>query len=115
MASRKFILGTGEIYHVFNRSIARQPIFTSPKIMSRFLNTVDFYRFENSPMRYSYIMQLESTLRNKIFNNLYTNGVKAVEIFAFSLMPNHFHFLIRQEKDLGLRKFVSQIQNSFAK
>lgn len=38
-----------------------------------------------------------------------------MEIYAFALMPNHFHLLIKQLEENGINKFVSNFQNSYAK
>ncbi|MBU0569566.1 transposase, partial [Patescibacteria group bacterium] len=34
---------------------------------------------------------------------------------SFALMPNHFHLLLRQTKTKGVEKFLTDLQNSFAK
>ncbi|MBI3260795.1 transposase [Candidatus Berkelbacteria bacterium] len=38
-----------------------------------------------------------------------------VSVICFELMPNHWHFLLRQEKDHGISQMVSQISNSYTK
>ncbi|MEK7165927.1 MAG: transposase, partial [Patescibacteria group bacterium] len=38
-----------------------------------------------------------------------------IDILAYVLMPNHFHFLLRQTKDGGISKFIGQFQNSYTK
>src|SRR5258706_1806044 len=115
MATRKALLATGEIYHVFNRSIARQPIFSNIRANNRFRHTADFYRFENSPMRYSHLIRLKPEIQSQVLDKLYSSGVKSVTLFAFAIMPNHFHFLLRQEREFGIKRFLSQVQNSYAK
>jgi len=115
MASRKIILATGEIYHIFNRSVSKEPIFTNTRGNRRFLDTINFYRFQDPYVRYSHFIRMQDEFRSKILENMYTTGIQNVTIFAFSLMPNHFHLLIRQEQESGIKKFMSQIQNSYAK
>ena len=38
-----------------------------------------------------------------------------IDILAYCLMPNHFHFLIRQKIDKGISTFVSNISNSYSR
>lgn len=115
MSKRSVPLVKGEIYHLFNRSVARQPILIRSKDFQRFLETIDFYRFVNPPRRYSHYHRLQIEQKTQILNTLYKKNELLVEIYAFSLMPNHFHILAKQRVDNGIKLFVSQLQNSFAK
>lgn len=38
-----------------------------------------------------------------------------VSIIAFCLMPNHYHFLLRQDSDNPLRNFIQSLFNSYSK
>ena len=40
---------------------------------------------------------------------------KIVEIICYCLMPNHFHFLLRQIREGGITEFVSKLSNSYTK
>ncbi|OGG07550.1 hypothetical protein A2699_04795 [Candidatus Gottesmanbacteria bacterium RIFCSPHIGHO2_01_FULL_43_15] len=115
MSKRTTILATGEIYHLFNRAVARQPILTRTKDLQRFLDIVNFYRFKDPPFRYSHYYRFQPEQKVRILTTLYKTSVPIVEIYAFSLMPNHFHFLVKQRVDQGIKLFASHIQNSFAK
>lgn len=104
-----------QIYHVFNRGIASEPIFLTTRDYSRFLETIDFYRFSSPPLRFSFFNRLSLTKRDSFLRNLKENGQKLISIYAFCLMPNHFHFLVKELVDEGIKRFISNLQNSYAK
>ncbi|MFQ5452512.1 MAG: transposase, partial [Candidatus Paceibacterota bacterium] len=37
-----------------------------------------------------------------------------VRVLAYTIMPNHFHFLLRQEKEGGIQTFMQKLSNSFS-
>lgn len=107
MALRKTILATGEIYHVFNHSVQGMPIFKGSHECNLFLEAVRFYLQPNPPTRFS----IYRTSRDQYPVKL---DCRLVTIITFCLMTNHFHFLLRQEKDDGIKKFIQKLSNSFA-
>lgn len=108
-------LVTGEIYHVFNRSIAKQPIFITQRDYQRALETINFYRYQNQPMRFSYFKRLPSERTKEFLNNLAKNGKQSIEILAFCIMPNHVHFLLKQLTDNAISTFMNNFQHSYSK
>jgi len=111
---RKEVLATNETYHVFNRTIGGEEIFSGNINMRRIMALTDYYR---CPQKLSY-SKFKNVLKNEE-QIQYLKEVKSlaplVEIYVFSFMPDHFHFLLRQNLDLGIRVFISNLQNAFAK
>lgn len=114
MPYRKVPLIPGEIYHIFNRSIAKQPIFKNKKNYSRFIELTDYYRFQNPPYRYSHFNRLSEEIKNEAYTVLQRQPLE-VEILAFCVMPNHYHFLLKSINSRGLSNFMRNIQNSYSK
>lgn len=115
MSYRRTPIVTGEIYHTFNRSIARQPIFLNRHSYSRALELIQFYSYIKPRLRFSHYNRLSLKEKADFLEDLEKNGRKQIQIFAFCLMPNHVHFLIRQIEKNGISKFMSNFQNSYAK
>ncbi len=115
MPRRLTPLVTGEIYHVFNRSVALQPIFKGSRDYVRVLELIDYYRYLNHPMRFSHYNRLPPQTKIKLLEHLYKTDDKYIDVYAFSLMPNHYHLLVKQLKDDGISTFFRLIQNSYAK
>lgn len=113
MPRRKVILATNEIYHIYNRSIAKELIFTSSRSLKRAIETIEFYRFPQE-IRFSKFKSLPKEAKQKFLLDL-EKKKPFVEIYAFALMPNHFHFLLKQVQEKGIVQFASNFQNSFAK
>lgn len=94
-------------YHVFNRGVNKQEIFNSPDNYERFLQTIFYYQFSGPKPRFS----THKRFRVKDFSN----NPKIVDIICYCLMPNHFHFLLRQIKEGGITEFISKVSNSYTK
>ena len=115
MPYRKPPLVTHEIYHVFNRSIAKQPIFLNTRDYQRVLETINFYRYQKPPVRLSHFKRLSTSQKDKLLKDLSKTGELGVEILAYCIMPNHFHLLVKQLNENSLSRFVSNFQNSYSK
>lgn len=107
MGLRKVILATHESYHVFNHSVAGIPIFKGERECRLFLEAMRFYLQSNPPTRFSIYRYNKERFSIKLDSRLVT-------IISFCLMPNHFHFILRQEADNGIKQFIQKLTNSFA-
>lgn len=115
MPYRKTLIVPDQIYHIFNRSIARQPSFLSKKDYQRFQNIMDYYRFQKPPLRFSHFIRLPLEQRTAYETQLKQRGVKQVGILAFCIMSNHIHFLLKENTPKGIAYFMKNIQESYAK
>lgn len=113
MPRRYQILATNEIYHVFNRSVGHEEILTSQNTLHRIHELIDYYRFSQA-LSFS-LFQLLSKERQKEYLWRMFHQPQLVEILAFAFMPNHYHLLLRQLKDPGIKVFTANVQNAFAK
>lgn len=98
---------TGETYHIFNRGVEKRDIFIEKREYRRLLETAFYYQRADIKIRFSQAQAEidESDLQNK----------KLIEIFAYCLMPNHFHFLLRQFQDGGISTFIRKLLNSYTR
>lgn len=105
----------GEIYHVFNRGVEKRPTFTDKKEYERAIKSISYYRFNNLTLSLAEALKLEKEKRNLFFLELNEKGKELVEIICYCLMPNHFHLLLRQLENDGIKKFLSNFSNSYTR
>lgn len=109
MPGRITPLVTGEYYHIFNRGNDKRNIFTQPRDYRRFLQTFYYYKFTGPKPSFSKFAKSD-------LNSFKPDSAKKlIDILCYCLMPNHFHFLIKQLQDNGVSIFLSQISNSYTK
>lgn len=82
------------------------PIYLSVFDYRQFLKTALYYQIEGPKPRFSFFKIQPVTLDNR--ENL-------VDIICYCLMPNHFHFLLRQKRDGGITEFMGKLSNSYTK
>lgn len=107
MALRKIILTEGETYHIFNKTCYDLPLFKSKHEFSIFLEAAHYYLQPNPPVKFS------KYRKNKKRYNIDFSR-KLVTLICFCLMPNHFHFILRQELEKGIETFIRRLCNSYA-
>ncbi len=115
MPLRELPLVTGELYHLINRGIERRPIFRDKRDYRRFLRAMQFYQFISPPEKLSRFLTFSRENRAKLLQQLSRKIKRGVDFICFCLMPNHFHFLLKQTQDGGISKFMSNLQNSFTR
>jgi len=89
-------ISSRSIHHVYNRSVDKQTIFFTDSDYNRFLDKIEQYK-----VKYN------------------------VELLVFAILPNHFHFLIKEpdstpgvEKGVeksGIVEFIRCLTNAYAK
>ena len=107
MPGRITPLVNDEFYHIYNRGSEKRTIFQQPRDYKRFQQTFYYYQFPGPKLRFS------NFAKEELFKTSFNNGM--VEVICYCLMPNHFHFLIKQLKDNGISIFMSQLSNSYTK
>ena len=114
MNSRDYKIFRAEhYYHVYNRGNNKLPIFLDNQDFLVFLNRIKlslglskvlFGLSQRVPLTPS-----ASRIRIQPFpKNVFS-------IISYCLMPNHFHFLIRQNSEIPIDKFILKICTSYAK
>jgi len=106
MPSRVHPLVNGEYYHIYNRGVDKMDIFKNSYDFKRFIKTMLYYQIAGPKPRFSLFAPT---------TNLLDESKKNVEIICFCLMPNHFHFLLKQLVDKGITEFISKLSNSYTK
>lgn len=110
--NRKLVFANDQIYHVFNRGVERRPTFTNKRELQRALDTLKYYQYSKLPFKLSRFLLLEENKKQEV---LFSLKDKQIEILAYCLMPNHFHFLLKQNQENGISNFVSNFTNSYTK
>lgn len=115
MPGRFELLLNNNIYHVFNKTINSQLIFNGDNYCKQFVQITKYYRSVKTPVSFSHLKNLEIQSQASIWRKILLKKFYRVEILAFSLMPTHFHFLLRQAKTGGISKFMANTLNSFTR
>ena len=90
--------GAGEYYHVYNRGNAKQKIFIDDQDFSFFL--------------FKLRQNLFPSIEHKFRTPPLPKG--SFSLISYCLMPNHFHFLIKQNSDIPITKLLLRVCTSYS-
>lgn len=96
-----------QYYHIYNRGSEKRTIFESSRDYQRFLKTLTYYQIAGQKPKFSHFPSLSVPKLDE--------SKKIIKVAAYCLMPNHFHLLLKQERDFGITQFMSKAINSYTR
>ena len=94
----------GEFYHVYNRGVDKRKIFLTRGDWDRFRDSLYVHNTERAVKFRDLPEEILSFDRDDI----------TVDIVAYTLMPNHFHLLLREKKEGGISAFMGKLLTSYS-
>jgi len=104
------LLATGEVYHIYSKSIAGFVIFNNESEFSRIINLIKYYKLEKPPTKFSYFIN-----HTEGGNLICDNGDNLIDIIAYCIMPTHIHLILKQTKDNGISIFMRKVLDSYTR
>lgn len=74
----------GAVYHAYNRGVNKNKIFLDDKDYLAYLKRVRKYK-----------------------------EIYEIDIICYSLIPNHYHYLLKQKSDISISKFMKSLHTSY--
>jgi putative transposase len=110
--SRKLYVNNG-YYHIYNRGVEKRIIFLDQQDYSVFLSYLKEYLLPKDEKElYQRLSDpnLYYKEKDKILKRLRLNNFdQEISLLAYCLMPNHFHFFVKQENIGAIDKFMNSL------
>lgn len=110
---RKIKLDNGLFYHIYNRGVLGSNIFVDSGDYARFIHYLYHFNTQSPASQTKRKLQNFQHVRGPASDMLAIVG-RLVDIVCYCLMPNHFHLILRQIIDNGIRKFMHKVETGHA-
>ena len=101
MSIRPIPFVTEEYYHLYNRGNSKQNIFHDEQDYLYFVNLLT-------------IMNNKERVKSRLDKQNSDPKDRLVSIGAYCLMTNHFHVLVRQEKEKGISIYMQKVSTGYS-
>lgn len=111
---RKVSFVPGEYYHIYNRTILNTPYFRNNKNSSRLSQSFLLANSTKSSDAFQFLRNnKEATIEQAL--KISRQGEKLVDVLCYSIMPDHYHLLLKELIDNGISSFIRKCNISIAK
>ena len=100
----------GGIYHIYSRAWEGREVFRDDSDYRMFLNWMQKYLV---PVREEAAAGYKAERPYRLKRKLEMNLAGEVEMWAYCLMPDHFHLLVWQNGERGIAKFIRRVMTGF--
>ena len=114
--SKKDYLENG-YYHLYNRGVEKRLIFQDEQDYAVFLSYLKTYLLPKNEKELEAAFANPETPyneREKILALLHLNNFNSeIKLLSYSLMPNHFHLLVKQASEMAIDKFMNSLNTRY--
>lgn len=110
---RKEIFKKGDIYHIFNRSIAGFQIFKNKNNGWCFMDRLEYYN--NKLVKKSFSRYLQDNIKYDYQNLLIPQEHPHVKYISYTIMPTHYHLVVKILTENEFSSYMSNVENSFSR
>lgn len=104
-------------YHLYNRGVEKRLIFMDRQDYAVFISYLKEYllpKDENAMKEKLTDPNISSRERDKIIKTLRLNNFSSeISLLAYCLMPNHFHFLVKQKSAQSIDVFMQSLSTRY--
>ncbi|MCK5059985.1 MAG: transposase [Candidatus Pacebacteria bacterium] len=103
-----------QIYHIYNRGVEKRNIFLDKQDYLRFIHSLFEFNNENTTINTLFHFNSQAMETEPHYLEKGRKPRKLlVEILIFTLMPNHFHLVLKQKKEKGIIKFMQKLGTGY--
>ena len=106
---KKDLLIKNNFYHIYNRGVDKRIIFNNEMDYKRFIFSLFLFNDDNQNFIYPNKKNLDLQITN--INNMKRKPL--IDILQWTLMPNHFHLLVRQREEVGISQFMQKLGTGY--
>lgn len=106
-------LYVGEIYHIFNRSIAGFKIFSEDTDKLRFFQALVYYLSPNRQKSLSSFLNTGEKLDTSLL--LLSKDSSVAKFIAYCIMPDHYHLVVKVLDSSAFSKYINNVENSYTR
>lgn len=108
----KFI--PGEYYHIYNRTLFNHPEFTDYKNSERLKQAFLLANSTHSSRAFQFLRDNKNaTIEGAL--EIAMHGEKLVDVLCYTIMPDHYHLLLKERQEKGISNFIHKCNISVAK
>lgn len=104
-------------YHIYNRGVEKRVIFLDQQDYSVFLSYLKEYLLPKNEKELDERLadpNISSKEKNKVLKLLRMNNFsQEITLLAYCLMPNHFHFFVKQKSINSIDKFMNSLATRY--
>ena len=119
MSQRPREFEIGGVYHIVNRGVEKRKIFLKSQDYNRFILALEFLNEKENFNLWNLVTRAEqarsdlTTFKEHLDNQRRKPQRPIIELLAFTLMPNHFHLIIREIMEGGIPLFMQKLCSGY--
>jgi putative transposase len=115
---RKKPLVNNEYYHIYNRGVDKREVFSDDSDYFRFLLSINLLNDEKDGLMIrwrDYQRCVKKANLDDFLKLSFRERERLVDIISFCLMSNHYHFVLKQNVEKGIERFLQKMGTSYTK